>query len=202
MGMRRGIIFVLSAPSGAGKTTLTREAIERIADLEPSVSITTRAPRKGETGGVDYHFVSDDEFRRLVANHELAETAAVFDAWYGTPRQPLERALVEGRDVLLDIDVNGAREIARLYGHDVVRVFVMPPSFAELEARLRKRGTEDEAAVKRRLEQARAEYSAYPEYDYLIINSDRAAAVEKLKAVVEAERLKVDRLSKGFAPWN
>lgn len=202
MGMRRGIIFVLSAPSGAGKTTLTRAAIERIAGLEPSVSVTTRAPRKGEIDGVDYHFVSEDEFRRLVANRELAETAAVFDALYGTPREPLERALAQGRDVLLDIDVNGAREIAQLYGQDVVRVFVIPPSFAELETRLRKRGTEDEAAVKRRLEQARAEYAAYPEYDYLIINSERAAAVEKLKAIVEAERLKVRRLRKGFAPWS
>jgi guanylate kinase len=201
MGMRRGIIFVLSAPSGAGKTTLAREAIDQIKNLIPSVSVTTRAPRKGETEGVDYHFVSDEEFKRLVATGELAETAQVFNAWYGTPRGPLERALVEGRDVLLDIDVHGAREIARLYGQDVVRVFVIPPSFAELEARLRKRGTEDEAAVKHRLEQARTECSFYPEYDYLIVNSERASALEKLKAIVEAERLKINRLNKGFAPW-
>ncbi len=201
MGMRRGILFVLSAPSGAGKTTLSREAVERIAGLEASVSATTRAPRRGETNGVDYHFVTDEEFRRSMENNELVETARVFDAWYGTPRAPLERALLEGRDVLLDIDVNGARAIAQLYGSDVVRVFVIPPSFADLEARLRKRGTEEEAAVTRRLKQAREEYSAYPEYDYLIINSDQEVAVEKLRAVVEAERLKVSRLKQGFTPW-
>jgi guanylate kinase len=187
---RRGIIFILSAPSGAGKTTISRAALKAIGGLEASVSLTTRAPRENEAEGLDYHFVSDEEFNRRLAGNDLAEWARVFDASYGTPRAPLESAVAAGRDILLDIDIQGARQI-----------FVLPPSFDELEGRLRRRGTEDEAAIGRRLKRAQEEASAFPEYDYLIINAEVSDSISRLAAIVNAERLKVGRLREEFAPW-
>src|ERR1700693_5342930 len=134
---RRGIIFILSAPSGAGKTTISRAALKAIKGLEASVSLTTRLPRENEADGLDYHFVSEEEFNRRLEGDELAEWARVFDASYGTPRPPLESAIAEGRDILLDIDIQGARQIRTNYAHDAVTIFVLPPSFDELEGRLR-----------------------------------------------------------------
>ena len=198
---RRGIIFILSAPSGAGKTTISRAALKAIAGLEASVSLTTRAPRENEADGLDYHFVSDQEFNRRLAEEELAESARVFDASYGTPRPPLESAIAEGRDILLDIDIQGARQIRGNYPRDSVTIFVLPPSFNELEDRLRRRGTEDEAAIGRRLKRAQEEASAFPEYDYLIINAEVSDSISRLEAIVNAERLKVGRLRAEFAPW-
>ncbi len=198
---RRGIIFILSAPSGAGKTTISRAALQRISGLEPSVSITTRTPRDGEADGIDYRFVSDDEFIRIRDAGELAEWARVFDASYGTPRAPLERAVAEGRDIMLDIDIQGARQIRINYPDDTATIFVLPPSFAELEERLRGRGTEDEAAIRRRLQRARAEASAWPEYDYLIINDELEQSIAQLGAVVAAERMRAARLRREFDPW-
>jgi guanylate kinase len=199
---RQGIIFILSAPSGAGKTTLSRGALKVIAGLEASVSLTTRAPREGEVEGVDYQFVSEEEFRRKIEADELAEWASVFDARYGTPRPPLDRAVGSGRDILLDIDIQGARQIRAKYPNDAVMIFVLPPSFAELEGRLRRRATEDESAIARRLKRAHEEASAFPEYDYLIINADVAESLGQLAAVVNAERLKVTRLGQEFRAWN
>ena len=199
--LRRGIIFILSAPSGAGKTTISRAALSGIGGLEASVSLTTRAPRGGEVDGSDYRFVSVEEFQRSREAGELAEWAQVFDASYGTPRGPIERAVSDGRDILLDIDIQGAKQIKKVYGPDAVTIFVLPPSFAELEERLRGRATEDEAAIKRRLARAYSEATAYPEYDYLIINSDIPTSIEELRAVVAAERLRVGRMREGFAPW-
>jgi guanylate kinase len=198
---RRGIIFILSAPSGAGKTTISRKAVETIAGLEASVSLTTRRPREGETGGVDYCFVSEDEFRRSAEAGELAEFARVFDASYGTPRAPLDHAVESGGDILLDIDIQGARQIRARYPKDSVTIFVLPPSFEELEGRLRRRGTEDAAAIARRLKQAHAEAQAYPEYDYLIVNADIADSIARLEIIIQAERMRVARLREGFAPW-
>jgi guanylate kinase len=198
---RRGIIFILSAPSGAGKTTISRAALKAIEGLEPSVSLTTRAPRESETDGLDYHFVSDQEFNRRLAGDELAESARVFDASYGTPRAPLECAVTAGRDILLDIDIQGARQIRANYPRDAVTIFVLPPSFGELEERLRRRATEDEAAIARRLTRAQEEASAYPEYDYLIINAKVTDSISRLEAIVNAERLRVGRLRAEFAPW-
>ena len=200
--VRRGIIFILSAPSGAGKTTLSRGALSTSLGLQASVSLTTRVPRAGECNGIDYSFVTDEEFRRKLAAGELAEWAPVFDASYGTPREPLERALTSGTDILLDIDIQGARQIRQKYPDDAVTIFVLPPSFTELEERLRRRGTEDEAAIERRLLRAREEASAFPEYDYLIINSDLTESLMQLEAVVSAERLRVARLHPGFTAWN
>jgi guanylate kinase len=198
---RRGIIFILSAPSGAGKTTISQAALRSIDGLSASVSLTTRAPRENEANGVDYHFVSEEEFNRQAASGELAEYARVFDASYGTPRGPLDRAVNGGSDVLLDIDIQGARQIRQLYAADTVTIFVMPPSFGELEGRLRKRGTETEDAIARRLQRAREEASAYVEYDYVIVNAEVGRSLDDLAAIVNAERLQVARLREGFAPW-
>ncbi len=199
--LRRGIIFILSAPSGAGKTTISRAALEAIDGLEASVSLTTRPPRSGEADGFDYHFVNEEEFNRRREAGELAEWARVFDACYGTPRAALERAVAAGRDILLDIDIQGARQIKGSYPDDAVTIFVMPPSFAELEERLRRRGTESEAAIAHRLGRARDEAKACGEYDYLITNVEISDSLTKLKAVVEAERLRVARLREELAPW-
>ena len=199
---RRGIIFILSAPSGAGKTTLSRGALSTNLGLQASISLTTRVPRAGECDGVDYSFVTDEEFRRKLAAGELAEWAQVFDASYGTPCEPLQRAIISGTDILLDIDIQGARQIRQKYPHDAVTIFVLPPSFTELEGRLRRRGTEDEAQIGRRLMRARDEASAFPEYDYLIINSELNESLMQLEAVVRAERLRVARLHPEFAAWN
>ncbi|HEY6419319.1 MAG TPA: guanylate kinase [Candidatus Binataceae bacterium] len=199
---KRGIIFILSAPSGAGKTTIWRAALKAIAGLEPSISLTTRAPREGEeTDGIEYHFVSEEDFKRKADHGDLAEWAQVFDHRYGTPRAPLERAVAAGRDILLDIDIQGARQIRAKYSGDAVTIFVLPPSFAELEERLRRRGTEPEPAIQHRLQRAREEARAYPEYDYLIINEEIHESLAQLEAVVNAERLKVGRLRENFAPW-
>ena len=198
---RRGIIFILSGPSGAGKTSISRPALEAIEGLETSISLTTRLPREGETDGFDYHFVSDEEFKARLDRAELAEWVRNFDASYGTPREPLDRAVASGSDILLDIDIEGARKIRAAYPQDAVTIFVLPPSFEELEARLRRRGTETAAAIEGRLRRAIDETSAYPEYDYLIINADRDDSLSRLRAVVEAERLKVGRLREEFAQW-
>jgi len=198
---RRGIVFILSAPSGAGKTTLSRAAIGKIDFLEMSVSLTTRAPREGEIPGFDYHFVSNVEFTRRAEAREFAELATVFDCRYGTPRAPLEEAIAAGRDILLDIDVQGARQIRSRYRSDAVMIFVLPPSFAELEDRLRGRATDSEAAIERRLRRAHDEALAYPDYDYLIINAEVADSLQRLEAIVHAERLRVSRLAEGFDPW-
>jgi guanylate kinase len=170
--------------------------------LRLSVSLTTRVPRAGECEGVDYSFVTDEEFRRKLAAGELAEWAQVFDATYGTPREPLDQAVTSGTDILLDIDIQGARQIRQKYPHDAVTIFVLPPSFTDLEERLRGRGTENEAAIERRLMRARDEASAFPEYDYLIINSELTESLRQLEAVVRGERLKVARLVPEFTAWN
>lgn len=198
---KRGIIFILSAPSGAGKTTISRAAREAIAGVGMSISLTTRRPREGEVEGVDYQFVSEEEFNRRIAAQELAEWASNFEAFYGTPRAPLDDAVDSGQDILLDIDVQGARQIRELYPDDTATVFVLPPSFAELEERLRRRGTDSEDSIQRRLKRARSEASCYPEYDYLIINTQVEESLARLEAIVRAERMKVDRLRADFTPW-
>jgi guanylate kinase len=198
---RRGIIFILSAPSGAGKTTIYRAALKAITDLAFSISLTTRAPREGEANGVDYSFVSDEEFKRRQSAGELAEWACVFESSYGTPKEPLDAAIASGRDILLDIDIQGARQIRAKYVRDAVSIFVLPPSLEELAGRLRGRGTEDDARIRHRLDKARDEASAYPEYDYLIVNADVGDSVSRLETIVNAERMKVSRLRGEFAPW-
>jgi guanylate kinase len=198
---RRGILFILSAPSGAGKTTIWRAALERIPEIEFSVSLTTRGARDQEVDGTDYRFVSESEFMRRRDHGELAESAQHFDAHYGTPKAPLDRAIASGRDILLDIDIEGAQQIRASYPHDSVSIFVLPPTLRELEGRLRKRATETEAAIKGRLDRAREEANAYRLYDYLIINDDIDESIERLRSIVDAERARIARLQEGFAPW-
>ena len=191
---RRGILFIVSAPSGAGKTTISSGALRAIADLRMSVSCTTRAPRAGEVDGRDYTFLDAEEFERRRSAGEFAESAEVHGFLYGTPREPIERALAKGEDLLLDIDVQGARQMKERYGIDAVAVFVLPPSEAELERRLRTRATDSDEVIRRRLERARAEMDQYRSYDYYLINRDVAESIALFASIVAAERVRVSRL--------
>jgi guanylate kinase len=194
---RRGILFIVSAPSGAGKTTISARALREIDGLAMSVSCTTRAPRAGEVDGRDYSFLDPDEFLSRRAAGEFAESAEVHGFLYGTPRAPIDRALAEGRDMLLDVDVQGARQMKARYGTDAVSVFVLPPSVAELERRLRARGTDTAEGILKRLERAKAEMLEYRRYDYALINRRLAESVQLFASIVAAERLRVSRLTSG-----
>jgi guanylate kinase len=191
---RHGIIFIVSGPSGAGKSTLVEGLMARFPELTLSVSCTTRAPRAAEVDGRDYRFVDAEDFVRRRDEYEFAEWAEVHGALYGTPRAPLDDAISEGRDLLLDIDVQGARRLKRSYRDSAVAVMVCPPSWDELERRLRDRRTEDEATIARRLARARDEANALPEYDYWIRTADREQSVALLTAIVAAERARVSRI--------
>ncbi|MGH7822815.1 MAG: guanylate kinase [Candidatus Binatia bacterium] len=190
---RNGILFIVSAPSGAGKTTISRRALREIPGLELSISCTTRAPRSGELEGRDYRFLSVEEFERMKAAGEFAESAQVHDSLYGTPRLPLEARLAAGGDMLLDIDVQGSRQMKQRYA-EAVAIFVLPPSEAELERRLRGRGTDSEEVIQRRLSRARTEMEEYRRYDYYLINRDVEESSRLLAAIVAAERVRVGRL--------
>ncbi len=197
---RHGIIFIVSGPSGAGKSTLVAGLLERISGLTPSVSCTTRPPRRSEQDGREYHFVDAAEFARRRDRHEFAEWAEVHGAYYGTIRRPLDDAVAEGRDMLLDIDVQGARHLKRTYREAAVAVMIFPPSWDELERRLRARRTEDDATVVRRLTRARDEAQALLEYDYWLVNRDVAETTTRLESIVVAERAKVARVVVEAAP--
>jgi guanylate kinase len=192
---RRGILFIVSAPSGAGKTTISARALREIKGLEMSISCTTRAPRAGERDGEDYTFLDRAEFERCRGEGAFAEWAEVHGSLYGTPRAPIENALAGGRDMLLDIDVQGARQMKQRYADGAVAVFVLPPSEAELERRLRARGTDPDEVIRRRLERARAEMEEYRRYDYAIVNRDVEESVRLFAAIVAAERVRVSRLA-------
>jgi guanylate kinase len=191
---RRGLLMVLSSPSGAGKTTLARRLIESDQEIAMSVSVTTRSPRPGEVDGRDYSFIDDAAFKRMRDKDELLEWARVFDNFYGTPRVPVEKAIKSGRDVLFDIDWQGAQQLSEKLKHDVVRVFILPPSAAALEKRLQTRAQDSAEVVRRRMEAAAAEISHWPEYDYVIVNANIDASMAGLKAILAAERLKRERL--------
>lgn len=192
---RRGLLLVLSSPSGAGKTTIARRLIDAEPDISMSVSVTTRKPRPGEVDGRDYIFVDEATFKRMADTGELLEWARVFDNFYGTPRAPIEAAVANGQDVLFDIDWQGAQQLSEKMKHDVVRVFILPPSAASLEERLRARAQDPEDVLRKRMDAAAAEISHWPEYDYVIVNSDLPASMEGLTAILAAERLRRDRLN-------
>jgi guanylate kinase len=190
---RRGLMLVLSSPSGAGKTTISRALLEHEADLDLSVSVTTRPPRPGETDGVDYSFIDEGAFEAMVAAGELLEHARVFGHRYGTPKAPVEAALAAGRDVLFDIDWQGTQQLRSNARDDLASIFVLPPTMAELEARLKTRAQDSDDVVAGRMAKAADEMSHWPEYDYIIVNREIGESVAEAQAILAAERLKRDR---------
>ena len=190
---RRGVLFVLSSPSGAGKSTIARMLLADEAHLEMSVSATTRPIRPGEADGRDYHFVDLDRFREMVSAGEFLEWAHVFGQRYGTPREPVERILSSGRDVLFDIDWQGAQQLYQLAGGDVVRVFILPPSMEELRSRLERRATDTAQVIDARMDRAANEVSHWDGYDYVLVNDDVDRCFRAVKTILAAERLKRSR---------
>lgn len=195
---RRGLMYVLSSPSGAGKTTITRALLSQNKKLKISISATTRPRRAGEVQGQDYHFVDIPEFNRMVDNGEMLEHAKVFGHYYGTPRAPVEEALNNGCDVIFDIDWQGTQQLREMANDDLVTVFILPPSAKELENRLRNRSKdtlETDSQIRERMSKAGSEMTHYSEYDYVLINRDRHRALGQAQMILDAERLKRHRLS-------
>jgi len=190
---RRGFLLVLSSPSGAGKTTITRRLLDRDPTLSLSVSVTTRPSRPGEVDGRDYFFIDHGGFDAMVAAGELLEHASVFGHHYGTPRQPIEAALAAGSDIVTDIDWQGTQQLGATLPHDLVTVFVLPPTMAALEARLRQRAQDSAEIVEGRMAKSAEELSHWSEYDYVIVNRELDASVAVVEAIVTAERLRRTR---------
>ncbi len=187
---RRGLLIVLSSPSGAGKSTIARRLLEADGEVGMSVSATTRPMRPGEVDRVDYHFVDEAEFDRMNDAGEFVEWATVFGYRYGTPKSPVKQALKQGRDILFDIDWQGARQLEPDFGEHLVTIFLLPPSMHELERRLRSRATDAEEVVSERMRRAAEEISHWAEYEYVLVNDDREACLERVRAIVAAERSK------------
>jgi guanylate kinase len=190
---RRGLMLVLSSPSGAGKTTLSRMLLEADRHVELSVSVTTRPQRRGEVDGRDYHFIDLHRFQAMVKSGKLLEWAEVFDHCYGTPRRPVEKALQAGRDVLFDIDWQGTQQLSEKARDDLVSVFILPPTAKELERRLKRRAQDSHDIIGSRMDKAADEMSHWPEYDYVIVNRDKDEAFAEVKAILAVERLKRER---------
>jgi guanylate kinase len=190
---RRGMCFVLSSPSGAGKTTISRKMLEIDSDLTMSISYTTRAPRVGEVDGVDYFFASKDEFRDLINANAFLEHAEVFGHFYGTPRKFVEDNLSKGVDVIFDIDWQGTHQLKEQMKADVVSVFILPPSMQELENRLKSRAQDSDEVVTKRMKKASREISHWTEYDYVLINTDLDETMENVNRILLAERLHISR---------
>jgi guanylate kinase len=190
---RRGLMLVLSSPSGAGKTTLSRLLLRSDRKVELSISVTTRPKRRGEVNGRDYHFIDRARFDAMVADGELLEWAEVFGHRYGTPRRPATKALQAGRDVLFDIDWQGTQQLREKARTDLVSVFILPPTATELEHRLKRRAQDSKSVIGSRMAQAAGEMSHWPEYDYVIVNREKRQAFAELRAILAAERLKRER---------
>ena len=197
---RRGLLIVLSSPSGAGKSTISRLLLAADPEVTLSISATTRPKRPGERDDVDYHFVDDAEFDRMIAEGEFVEWAPVFGYRYGTPKAPVKAALKAGRDILFDIDWQGTQQLQAAMGEDLVRIFILPPSMAELERRLHARGTDSDSVIADRMARAAGEISHWPEYDYVLVNRDTAECLGEVRAIVAAERLKRGR-QVGMVPF-
>ena len=190
---RRGLMVVLSSPSGAGKTTLTRRLLAENTDMTMSVSATTRPPRSGERDGEDYYFVTKTRFAELEEQGEFLEHAKVFDNHYGTPRGPVEEALMQGQDVIFDIDWQGAQQLTQAAPYDLVKIFILPPNMRELEKRLRTRAQDSDAVIAKRMSKSEAEISHWAEYDYVIVNEDIETALQELLSIVCSERMRSRR---------
>nr|WP_066818317.1 guanylate kinase [Frigidibacter mobilis] len=194
---RKGLLLILSSPSGAGKSTLSKRLMVREPSLQFSVSATTRPPRPGEVDGRDYIFRSPEEFQAMVAGGEMLEHAEVFGNFYGSPRAPVDRAMAEGRDTLFDVDWQGGQQIrSSALGREVVSVFILPPSMAELESRLRGRAQDSDAVIAGRMEKSLGEISRWSEYDYVLVNRDIDETEAELRTILAAERLRRER-----QPW-
>ena len=193
---RRGLMLILTSPSGAGKSTLTRQLLQNETDIALSVSVTTRSRRKDEIDGVHYHFIDRPAFERMRDAGELLEWAEVHGNFYGTPRKAVEEALSAGKDVLFDIDVAGVRQLADMVREDMATVFLLPPSVTEQIARLKRRASDDDAAILKRLRTARDEIGHWADFDYILVNEDIARAFSELRAILHAERLKQRRRPK------
>lgn len=191
---RRGLMLVLSSPSGAGKTSISREVLERDNRISLSISATTRPRRPGEVEGEDYIFVDNTTFDLMVNRQELLEHAKVFDHYYGTPRGPVEQTLAGGRDVLFDIDWQGTQQLVEKARGDLVSIFILPPSTAELDRRLHSRAQDSEAVITERMARAADEMTHWSEYDYIVVNVDFEESVHQVQAILEAERHKRPRL--------
>ncbi len=199
--MRRGFALVVSAPSGAGKTTLCRRLISEDSEISFSVSFTTRPPRPREKEGVDYFFVSEETFQEMIKEGAFLEWAKVHGHYYGTSKEQVLKTLESGQDILLDIDVQGAAQVKKILKKDAVLVFVLPPSFEELERRLRRRSTESETAIRQRLENAKQEITRAEEFEYLILNDDLKTAFKELKSILMAERQRTFRRADLLRPF-
>ena len=193
---RRGLMIVLSSPSGAGKTTLTRKLLKENPNMAMSVSATTRSPRNGEEDGTDYYFISKNKFVEMVDEEAFLEHAKVFDNFYGTPRAPVEAALSDGHDVVFDIDWQGAQQLTQAAGDDLVKVFILPPNMRELEMRLKKRAQDSDEVIAKRMAKSEAEISHWAEYDYVIVNENIDTALAELRTIVASERMRRRR-----QPW-
>ena len=193
----KGLLIVISAPSGTGKTTLVHMLLKEFPDLEFSVSYTTRPPRPGEVDGRDYHFVDRKTFERMIEEGDFLEWAEVYGNLYGTSRTQVLKALNEGKDVILDIDTQGALQVKKNFP-EAVLIFILPPSLKELERRLRNRGTDDEETIERRLKTAREEIRRASLYDYIVVNDVLEVAYENLKSIIRAEKLRTERLKGQF----
>ena len=189
-------MIVLSSPSGAGKTTLTRKLLKENPDMAMSVSATTRSPRNGEEDGTDYYFISKNKFVEMVDEEAFLEHAKVFDNFYGTPRAPVEAALSDGHDVVFDIDWQGAQQLTQAAGDDLVKVFILPPNMRELEMRLKKRAQDSDEVIAKRMAKSEAEISHWAEYDYVIVNENIDTALAELRTIVASERMRRRR-----QPW-
>ncbi len=199
---RRGLMLILSSPSGAGKTTLTRTLLQmKELDLTLSISLTTRKKRSSEYDGIHYHFIEKAEFERRRDAGEMLEYAEVHGNYYGTPREKVEELLAQGRDVLFDIDYQGARQVREKAPRDVVTVFILPPSMRELRARLERRAEDSAETIEKRLENARHEISRWSDYDYVLVNDDIQTSLDDLLAIVRAERLRRPRVAGGMSDF-
>ena len=187
---RRGLMFVLSSPSGAGKTTLTRLLVQKEENIDLSISVTTRPRRPSEVEGVHYFFKTRDEFEKMRDAGELLEWAEVHGNYYGTPAKAVEKVIAKGKDILFDIDYQGTRQLYRKAADDVVSIFILPPSIAEMKRRIRRRAAEDEMTIKKRLATAKQELPRWKEYDYVVINDDLDSAFADIHAILQTERMK------------
>ena len=191
---RRGLLIVLSSPSGAGKSTIARMLLDADHGIGMSVSATTRPPRQGEVEDVDYHFVDDAEFQRMIDAGEFAEWAYVFDHRYGSPKEPIKGALRDGHDILFDIDWQGTQQLKTAFGNDLISIFILPPSMQELDRRLRARGTDSDEVIQGRMRRAEGEIGHYGEYDYVLVNRDLEECLAEVQSIIRAERMRRNRL--------